>query len=176
MHRLLVNALLLLLAAGAGSSAQARSDDRDQPLDVDAEKVDGELTDNGTMRLIGSVIIQQGTLDVRADAAVVTTRNGEIHQVVLTGNPVRMHQLDDAGTPTDARARKVDYRLTEERITLTGDAHIEQPRGSISGEHIVYDMRNGRMDGGSEGSRVQLRLLPAKKDEAEEKPSDGSAG
>lgn len=176
MQRLFVNALVFLIALAAGPFAQARSDDRDQPLDVDADNFDGELTDNGTMRLIGNVIIKQGSLDVRADLAVVTTRDGEIHRVVLTGSPVLMRQLDDAGDPTDARAAKVEYRLTDERITLTGQAHIEQPRGSISGERIVYDMRNGRMDGGSEGSRVQLRLLPASKGENKEKSSDGSAG
>ena len=57
--------LFLLLAAGP---AFALKTDRQQPLDVDADRSDGTLGDSvATMQ--GNILIRQGTLLIRADTA-----------------------------------------------------------------------------------------------------------
>ena len=42
-------------------------------------------------------------------------------------------------------------------------AVIEQPRGTLRGESIKYDLKTGRLDGGGDGKRVQMRILPKNK-------------
>ena len=43
----------------------------------------------------------------------------------------------------------------------TGDVRIEQPRGTLRGERVVYNLQTGRVESGGEGSgRVRMRILP----------------
>lgn len=151
---------LLLIALAVASPAAARSSDRQQPMDIDADNIDGLLDDNGVSVLQGNVRIRQGTLEVDADRAEVHRRAGEIDRIVLTGGPVRLRQVSDQGEPMDATARQVVYTLTDEIMVLTGAVDIKQPRGNLRGETVKYDLGTGRLDGGGDGKRVSLRILP----------------
>ncbi|MBS7456738.1 lipopolysaccharide transport periplasmic protein LptA [Coralloluteibacterium stylophorae] len=153
----LLAAAVLLAAAG---SALARSSDREQDMIIDAASTEGELTDNGTVTFSGDVRMDQGTLRVRADDAVGTLRDGEIVRVVLTGAPARLQQEDDQGQPMDARAARIDYDLATDTAVLTGDVEIEQPRGNLRGERVVYDIATGRVRAGQEGGRVRMVIQP----------------
>ena len=46
-------------------------------------------------------------------------------------------------------------------VVFTVDVSIRQPRGTLSGERIVYNLQTGRVEGGGEGAgRVHMRILP----------------
>ncbi|TXK65077.1 lipopolysaccharide transport periplasmic protein LptA [Alkalisalibacterium limincola] len=158
-------AALALALAAAPVTGQARSSDRDQPMEIDAEDFDGVLSDDSTLRLRRNVQIVQGTLNIQADAADVSTRAGEIARVVLTGSPARMRQVDDAGLPMNARANRIDYDLSGNSIVLTGSVEIEQPRGNLSGERVVYNLDSGQINAGGEGGRVRMVIQPARRGE-----------
>lgn len=163
MSRIVVRLFFPLLSAllpALPVQAQVFDSERDQPMDIDADEFDGEMSENSISRLIGNVIIRQGSMDVRADLAIITTRDGEIALVELEGKPVRMKMLDSKGEPTTGRASRVEYNLEGEVVTFTGDVLVEQPRGNVRGERIVYDLASGRIDGGGDGSRIQLRIQP----------------
>ncbi len=65
------------------------------------------------------------------------------------------------GTPMNARADAVDYDLRTEVVVFSGNVSIQQPRGSMSGQRVVYDLKTGRVDSGGEGGgRVRMRILP----------------
>ncbi|MEZ5464990.1 MAG: lipopolysaccharide transport periplasmic protein LptA [Lysobacteraceae bacterium] len=141
--------------------AAAKSSDREQPMNVSADRTDTVLQQDGTAKLSGDVRISQGTLDVRADDALVQMANGEIAHVTLTGSPATMRQEKDDGDITTARARRIEYDLSADRIDLHGGVTVDEPGGSLSGEHLSYDLASGRIEGGGEGSgRVNLRILP----------------
>ena len=106
--------LLLLLSLLAAAPVLAKSTDRDQPMDINADRSDSLLQDNGVSVLEGNVTIRQGTLEVDADRAEVHRRNGEIERIVLIGAPARLRQVSDTGEPMDARARQVVYTLSNE--------------------------------------------------------------
>ena len=93
---------LLLLAP----TAWAKSSDRQQPMDVEADQTDAQLADDSETTLRGNVRITQGTLKVEADTAVVHRVKGEIAKVVLSGGPVRMSQIADSGEAMTATAKK----------------------------------------------------------------------
>lgn len=151
---------LLILCLAAAGPALARSTDRSQPMDIDADRTDALLGDDAVSVLEGNVKIRQGSLEVDADRAEVHRRAGDIDRIVLTGAPARLRQVSDAGEPMDARASQVVYTLSSEVMVLTGGVVIEQPRGNLRGETIKYNVDTGRLDGGGDGQRVSLRILP----------------
>jgi len=60
-----------------------------------------------------------------------------------------------------ARASNVDYNLRTEIVVFTGDVQLDQPRGSMSGQRVVYNLKTGAIDSGGEGNgRVKMRILP----------------
>ena len=156
----LVALSLMLLAAALPFDAIAKSSDRTQPMDVSSDRTDAMLGDEGNAVLTGNVVITQGTLQVGADRATIHRNAGEISQVVLTGAPATMKQVNDNGETMNAHAAQIVYTLNNDLIVLTGAVVIEQPRGTLRGETVKYDLKSGRLDGGGDGSRVKMRIMP----------------
>jgi lipopolysaccharide export system protein LptA len=156
----LVALSLMLLAAALPFDAPAKTSDRSQPMDVEADRTDAGLGDDSDATLSGNVKITQGSMQVDADRAVIHRRGGEISQVVLNGAPARLQQVSDNGEPMNARASQIVYTLSSDVVVLTGGVVIEQPRGTLRGETVKYDLKTGRIDGGGDGSRVKMRILP----------------
>lgn len=152
--------LLLLAALVAATPALAKSSDRQQPMDISADNTDAVMEDNGMSVLQGNVSIRQGTLEVNADRAEVHRVAGDIQRIVLTGAPARLKQVSDTGEAMEAQARQVTYTLSEDIMLLTGAVEVRQPRGTLSGETVRYDIGTGRLNGGGDGQRVNMRILP----------------
>ncbi len=149
--------LICVLLSG---HAFAKSADRNQAMDINADHSDALLTDDGESSISGNVVISQGSLQINADKAVVTRIKGDTSKVTLSGNPARMQQMNDNGELMKATAKQIVYFLSTEQISLLGGAVIDQPRGSMRGEVIRYDIQSGRLTGGGDGSRIQMRLEP----------------
>ncbi|WP_188310312.1 lipopolysaccharide transport periplasmic protein LptA [Arenimonas fontis] len=152
--------LLLPLALLLAAPAAAKSSDRDQPMDISADRTDALLEDDSVSTLEGNVKIRQGSLEVDADRAEIHRVAGEIRRIVLTGSPARLRQVSDSGEPMDAFANRITYTPNEELMLLSGAVEIRQPRGTLRGETVKYDINTGRLDGGGDGSRVSMRILP----------------
>jgi lipopolysaccharide export system protein LptA len=129
-------------------------------MDVEADRTDAELGDDGQAVLTGNVLITQGTLQVGAERATIQRNAGEISTVVLTGSPATLKQVNDNGETMNAHASQITYTLSSDLIVLSGAVVIEQPRGTLRGETIKYDLKTGRLDGGGDGSRVKMRIMP----------------
>ena len=141
--------------------ALARSTDRNQPMELDADSQDCNVADgNSKCVFSGNVVIRQGTLEVRASRAEVLRRNGDIDQVVLTGSQATMKQQMDDGTMMNARADRIVYEPRKEVLNLSGNFKIESPQGSNSGQKMVYNMATGQMQSGGDGSRVRTVIQP----------------
>ena len=151
---------LLLVAAIAGT-AGARSSDRNQPMEIDAGHQSGTLGDDAVSVLSGGVHVSQGSLDIRSSTASITLSDGEPVRAVFSGGPVVLKQVMDDGTPMSVHADNIDYNLRTEIVVFTGNVSIDQPRGSMRGERVVYNLQTGNVESGGEGSgRVHLRILP----------------
>ena len=158
----LVGALLL-----APSVVLAKSSDRNQPMSLDAGHQVGSLEGNGTITMSGGVIVQQGSLDIRSQTGVVTMKNNDITRVVFTGSPVTLKQQMEDGGMMNATANRIDYDLVNEIVTFTGNYTVKTPKGSNSGQKLVYNLRTGNMESGGDGTRVKTVIQP--------KPAAGSA-
>src|SRR5207253_2395651 len=117
---------LTVLVAFACAGAQAKKTDRQQPMDVHADHLDGNLADDGVSILTGNVIMTQGTLEMRSDKAVITRKDGEMSRAVLTGNPVHMKQLDENNEPMYATSKQADYDMLKNVAVLTVNAIVDQ--------------------------------------------------
>ncbi len=153
-------ASLLVLAAFVAMNAGAKTTDRNEPMDVAADHTDAMLGDDSDSILSGNVAITQGSLQVHADKAVIHRKGGDITQVELTGTPATLNQVADNGEAMNARASLIVYTLSSDLVVLTGGVVVEQPRGNLRGETIKYDLKTGRLDGGGDGNRVQMRIMP----------------
>lgn len=141
--------------------AHARTADRNQPMELEADNQDCNVADDNSKCLFtGNVLIRQGTLEVRASRAEVMRRNGDIEQVVLTGSQATMKQQMDDGTMMNARADRIIFEPRKEVLTLTGNFKVESPQGSNSGQKMVYNMATGQMQSGGDGTRVRTVIQP----------------
>jgi lipopolysaccharide export system protein LptA len=155
--------LLLAIALGAlgAGPAAARSGDRNQPMDIQAGHQTGTVDYSQPTTLSGGVTIVQGTLHIDANRAVISFKNGEASQAVLTGNQAVLKQQMDDGTPMTATADRIDYDMLADVIVLTGNYTVTTQRGSTSGQRLTYNLKSGQVDsGGQDGGRVKMRILP----------------
>ncbi|MBB1060243.1 lipopolysaccharide transport periplasmic protein LptA [Marilutibacter spongiae] len=155
--------LVALLLVAAPASALARSSDRNKPMDIAANTTNYVTDESEPSVLSGNVVITQGTLDIRSSKAEVTSRDSEPTRVVLTGSPARLKQEMDDGSPFSADASRIDYDLTSDIVTLTGDVVVKQRGNTMNGPRVVYNMKTGRVQASgseSDGGRVRMRLVP----------------
>ena len=151
----LVGALLL-----APSLVLAKSSDRNQPMSLDTGHQVGTMEGSGTITMSGGVIVQQGSLDIRSQTGVVTMKNDEITRVVFTGAPVTLQQQMEDGSLMNATANRIEYDLINEIVTFIGNYTVKTPKGSNSGQKLVYNLRSGNMESGGDGTRVKTVIQP----------------
>lgn len=156
----LIALLVVLPAAWAAAPVLAKTTDRSAPMNIEADDASAMLTDDSDSVLTGNVLITQGSMEIGSNRAVIQRRGGEITQVELTGAPATLKQVADNGEPMNASAARIVYTLSSDVVVLTGTVVIEQPRGTLRGETIKYDLKTGRLDGGGDGKRVQMRIMP----------------
>jgi lipopolysaccharide export system protein LptA len=182
MSRLPAKHCLVLAAAITGASllasatAWAKSSDRNQEMAIEAGATSGTLDDRQPTILSGGVTISQGSLLINAGTATVSTRGGEPVRAVLSGSPVRLKQQLDDGTPMSATASRVDYDLQGEIVVFTGNVHIQQPRGTVQSQRVVYNMKTGVVNSGGDGTgRVKMLIKPRNQQQATPAPADTPA-
>lgn len=155
----LLAAALLCLAL----PALALESDRHQDMTIESDTSDSDI-ERGVVRLSGHVTIEQGSLRIDADSGEIhqDRSSGEIARVLLEGTPARMEQaLDNAAGHMRASARRIDYDAARDTVVLSGDVRIVEPRGTMTGQQISYDIARGSIRGQSgagEGERVRLTL------------------
>ena len=152
---------VLLSAALLPALALAKSSDREQPMTLDSDASDcNQAEANSRCVFSGNVVIVQGTLEIRAERAEIVRSNNDIAQVILTGKQATMKQQMDDGTMMNARADRIVFEPPKDLLTLTGNFNIESPRGSNSGQRMVYNMGTGQMQSGGDGTRVRTVIQP----------------
>ena len=157
----LAGMLLAAIAMLPASGVLARSSDRQKAMDIEAGRQVGTLSGDSVNQLSGGVHITKGTLDITAGNATITLAGGDPTRAVFSGGPVQLKQELDDGSPMSARADNVDYNLKTEVVVFTGNVSINNPRGTLSGQRVVYNLKTGNVESGGEGGgKVKVRILP----------------
>ncbi|MET0655092.1 MAG: lipopolysaccharide transport periplasmic protein LptA, partial [Pseudoxanthomonas sp.] len=90
-------------------------------------------------------------------------KDGEVSRAVFTGKQAQLKQVNDDGTPVTATADKLEYDVLNDVITLTGNYKVTSPKGSNSGQRMVYNTKTGSMQSGGDGTRVRTVIQPKNK-------------
>lgn len=173
-RRRLADLACSLVLATLAFPGLALESDRNQPMDIEAIDSDSDLT-TGVLKLIGGVKINQGSLKIDATTGEVhrTTEASDISKVILEGNPTCLEQqLDNAAGTMRACSAKMEYDIAADSVVLTGNVRIEEPRGTLTGERVTYNIAQGRVQGQSGGgdSRVRFVIPPRAKEPDSETP------
>lgn len=155
-----VSALILSLLVLLPGLAGARSSDRNKEMTIISDGSNGTLNDNGVNVWTGNVELNQGTLSITSSRAELRQRNGDPSMAILTGGPVKLRQQMDDGTWMDAKADRMEYDLQNEVITFIGNYTLSSPKGSNSGQRLVYNTKTTAIQAGGDGSRVRTVIKP----------------
>ncbi|MEJ1096139.1 MULTISPECIES: lipopolysaccharide transport periplasmic protein LptA [unclassified Pseudoxanthomonas] len=149
--------LSLLLVSGL---VLAKSTDRNQPMNIDSGHQSGSFEGSSKTVLSQGVIVTQGSLEIRSNTGEIYLDDGEISRAVFTGKQVKLKQQMDDGSWMDATADRVEYDIKSETITFIGNYTMKSPRGSNSGQKMVYNTKSGNMESGGDGTRVRTVIQP----------------
>lgn len=157
---------LLLLALFSWSTAQALPEDKDAPVEIEADSGDLDQATNRTIYQ-GNVKITQGTMELLADKVVVQYKGSKPHEIIATGRPARFKQLPARGKEwIKGSGRRIVYRIHSDEVVLSGGAELLQNRDSFRSDRIVYDRKAGRLKAGAAAggkSRVKVIVHPDRK-------------
>ena len=163
-----------IIAAGA-APARALSTDRDQPIDIKADRAERDDS-RRVMIYRGNVVIDQGSLHITGDAVTIHfDARDEITKMVSVGAPAHFRQLPDGEVNLrKAWAKRMEYFPGEDFIVLFGDASYEKGHNRVQADRLVYDSGNARFKampptpgappasageaGAEESERVRIRI------------------
>lgn len=169
--------LIAALCAAVSLPAFALSTDRDQQIEVHADRFNGDEVKQ-TAVYAGNVVVEQGSLNLRGARLELRITPKGYRQATVTGSPARFRQQRDPKTPgidewIYAEAARIIYDEENDTVTLEGAASISRSENGVrkdqsSGERIVYNLRYARssIEGSKSGSggRVSTIIAPRAKD------------
>jgi lipopolysaccharide export system protein LptA len=151
-----------LLAALAPGLCWALSTDRNQPMSIEADRV--ELNDGkGISVYRGNVKVTQGTLVLTGQTMTVFTKNDQVEKVIMEGKPATYRQRpDNKNQDVRAKALRMEYYTNPEHIILLKDAEVEQEGDRLRSERIEYDVLKDKVNAGTDqpNERVHITIQP----------------
>lgn len=163
-HKLILFCLLIL----SFSQTMALSTDREQPIQIEADKA---TIDNmkGTAVYEGNVIVMQGS--IRLNAATVTLNyndQNDIEKVVAMGQPTHFKQRLDSGEEIKAKAKEMEYNAVKDMLHLRVEAELRKERNgedtyTSTAPRITYDTQRGIITadkGKNKKGRITMTLKP----------------
>ncbi len=155
------NLLIVSIVFSISWPAIALKSDAIQLVSIDSIKQFLDMQKNISI-FTDNVVIKQGSIDIRADKAVVTYQHGDKHNTYIEafGNPVNFQQLLENGKLVKGHAQKIRYDIVTQLLTLTHNAYLEQYDSNVTGDHITYLVQQQQMQAFSDkGKRVTTVLV-----------------
>jgi len=180
--------VLACVALGAAPGARGESGDRDQPTQIEANR----MTSDDTRRVSifeGNVVLTKGTISVRADRIIVRQDADGYQRATATGTPVRFRQKTDPqegkeGVWIDGEALRIEVDDRSEKVELFDKARVTKDKDEVRGEYIFLDQRSefftvsgakGGAPGATQG-RVRAVIQPKAPSAATPAPGEPSRG
>ncbi|MDZ7662254.1 lipopolysaccharide transport periplasmic protein LptA [Thiohalophilus sp.] len=146
--------LLMTLLASIPASVWALSSDRDQPVNITADRMRADER-QGISHYEGEVFLKQGSLEIRGDELTVHLQKGEVSRIIVIGKPAELQQQPDNREMVYSEARRMEYNTQSGELLLIDDARVKQGTNRISGTRIHYDTRNSIVAANSDSPSKQ---------------------
>jgi len=147
MYRNNVIALFALLFSAV---SLALPEDAQQQMTIlsDSAELDRKA---GVVVYKGNVVLTQGTLKIESDRLMILRSGDVVEQAVAEGSPARYQQQIQPGQQlTTAAGQRIDYFATRKQVQIKGNAQLQQEGNQFSGETIIYDITNERVQASSQ--------------------------
>lgn len=153
---------LVALSALLPGAAWALASDREQPIHIEADRV--EIDDIERVSVYrGNVVYTQGTIRLEAETVHVWhTPERTITRIEAIGEPARFRQrIDGHDEDMQGHARRIEYHTAPQRVVLQGDAWVQRLGAEFAGEVISYEAERDVVQATrGERGRVQIVIQP----------------
>lgn len=140
----------------------ALPDDRDQPINVSADKA-YKNGNKGTTVYEGSVVIVQGSIRISGDKVSIFDNDGTVNKIIAQGAPAKFKQKPDAlSGDIIADGSTIEYDVEKESLLLLEDALLKQDGRTTNSNKITYDLKTAIVNAGDNTGRVIMVLEPTK--------------
>lgn len=156
-----MRALILLPACLVAVCAFAASNDRQQPVNLRADRIDIDQK-KGTSLYRGHVLLTQGTLRLGASRAEARNRGNRVEIVTAEGSPVTFRHRPEGGVEfIEGQASRVHYRVPDRQVDLYGNVRLQRGRDSFRADVAHYDIENRKLLAeGNAQQRAYVALVP----------------
>ncbi|MCK4743047.1 MAG: lipopolysaccharide transport periplasmic protein LptA [Sulfuriflexus sp.] len=165
--------LALLITLLFPFQAMALNTDSDQPMNIEADRVDID-DEKGTNIFTGNVVITRGSIRISGDKVVVyRDKEKNLDKIHSTGNPAHFQQTpDNKNVPVISEAKELFYDAVKEILIMRRNGKIIQGGDTFTGDHIIYDSKRNKITakqskstGGSKSGkgRVHITIQPKNK-------------
>ena len=137
---------------------EAKWVDQRQPIDIISDQVETNIRENRVI-FRGSVIARQRDIVIYADSieAIMVNEGKGIERVIASGN-VKVQQ-----GPRVANCHRAVFHNSEQKVLLTGDPRVWEGENMVSGEEIVFDIAQNRVEvKGGLTRRGKAKVFPDK--------------
>jgi len=163
---------MLLIGFMTSLNALAEAADRDKPIELEADSV---IVDDAKKisTYIGTVVLTQGTLVIRADKLIVREGQNGFQSSTSTGKPTTFKQKREGKNEyMTGSGRRIEYDGRMDKVELYTDAWVKRGEDIVYGDYISYDANaeyaeviggtKSESEGPSSG-RVKAIIQPKKK-------------
>lgn len=145
-------------------TAMALTSDRTKPLEIEADHV---MIDDkqGKMIYTGNARFTQGSMEVVADRVEIYLVKRQFSHAIANGQPVTFQQTMDDGKIVKARAKRMEYRMKQQKLILEESAELWQDQNYIKSDRITYLLDKQQLDAKAPDSstgngRVRITIQP----------------
>jgi len=157
-------AALLLAIALPAAAEQA---DATKPIEIEANKMSADDA-RRTNVFEGNVIVNRGTLNIRADRIVVRQDKEGNQYATATGNPVRFKQRQDPKPPEkegvwmEGEAKRIELDDKAQKVELFEAARVNRGGDEVAGDYILVDQKSDffTVTPGKGQGRVRATIQP----------------
>ncbi len=151
--------LFLLAWLAMPSPASALSSDRNQAINITADKLD--IDDSKHISIYqGNVVMVQGSLHIKADKITLRfNAQNELQRLEIEGRPATLRQTTDKQQQISGSARKIIYSDHQLKLKLSGDARFVSDQDSIESEWITINTDTDAINAGGVTGKDRVRML-----------------
>ncbi len=140
-------------------------------IDEEGEEIRGQAgrivfeVSNNRVALSEGVRIERGELVVQADAGQALQAEGRYERIELDGKPARWFMVTEQGQRVEGESDRFIHDILAGQVIMVGNARVREPRGSFSGQRLLYDLRTQATEG--EGG-IHMIIDPEAIDESDD--------
>jgi lipopolysaccharide export system protein LptA len=143
--RLVLGTIATLATLCAASAAYAERSDRDQPVNIEADRITVDEAQK-VQTFEGNVRLVQGTLEIRAEKLVVTQDGNGFQKGVALGAGAKLasfrQKREGKNEYIEGAAARIEHDAKTEKTELFNNAFIKSGLDEVHGQFISYDARS----------------------------------